>query len=49
MILMGAAMLSACGLKGPLYLPEEDPDSKPTLEQDSPADVKDSENEDTGI
>ena len=49
MILMGAAMLSACGLKGPLYLPEEDPDSKPALEQETPADVNDPENEDKGI
>ena len=40
---VGAVMLSACGLKGPLYLPSEEPDSEPTTTQDSeePADSQD--------
>jgi predicted small lipoprotein YifL len=33
--LICVALLGACGLKGPLYLPTENPDSKTNIEQDS--------------
>lgn len=35
LLLLGSALLGACGLKGPLYLPEE----KPAAEQAAPADA----------
>ncbi len=37
LILICAALLSACGLRGPLYLPDENPATKPAVEQDSTA------------
>jgi len=49
LILVYTAVLSACGLKGPLYLPEQDPDSKPAVEQDLPADVKDTQDKEKGV
>ena len=36
-VLVCVALLGACGLKGPLYLPDENPSSKPTIEQDPAA------------
>ena len=36
-ILICVALLGACGLKGPLYLPDENPVSEPTIEQESTA------------
>jgi len=35
LILICMALLGACGLRGPLYLPSEEPGSKPSAEQDS--------------
>jgi len=34
LILICAALVGACGLRGPLYLPDEDPAAKPAVEQD---------------
>ena len=33
LILISAVVLSACGLKGPLYLPDEDPATDPSSEE----------------
>jgi predicted small lipoprotein YifL len=41
LILICIALLGACGLRGPLYLPEESPATK----QDAPTDKDDSEND----
>ena len=38
-ILVCTALLGACGLKGPLYLPEEDPVSVPVPGPESSADI----------
>jgi predicted small lipoprotein YifL len=35
MILISTVVLSACGLRGPLYLPEEDPATTPGVEQET--------------
>lgn len=35
LILICVALLGACGLRGPLYLPTENPDSKTDIGQDS--------------
>ena len=43
LILISVAVLGACGLRGPLYLPDEDPAAKPNTEGDASVDVKDSE------
>jgi predicted small lipoprotein YifL len=40
-ILICCALLGACGLKGPLYLPEEDPATKPVTEQNTRPDLND--------
>jgi predicted small lipoprotein YifL len=45
LILICAALLSACGLRGPLYLPDENP-AKPAVEQDSAAGTDEEENKD---
>ena len=45
-ILICAVLLGACGLRGPLYLPEEDPATKPAVEQDSAADTDEEKNKD---
>ena len=37
--LISVAVLSACGLKGPLYLADEDTAAKPVVEQDSSLDI----------
>lgn len=34
-ILICVVLLGACGLRGPLYLPDENPDPKPATGQDS--------------
>lgn len=51
-ILVCAVLLGACGLKGPLYLPEEDPVSVPVPGPESSADIdpedKDKDTEDNG-
>ena len=39
LILICVALLGACGLKGPLYLPEHDPAVKPDSGQDSDKDA----------
>lgn len=46
LILIYAALLGACGLRGPLYLPDENPAAKPDTEQDSAADTAEEENRD---
>jgi len=43
--LICAVLLGACGLRGPLYLPEEDPATKPAVEQDSAAGTDEEKNE----
>jgi predicted small lipoprotein YifL len=45
-ILICVAVMGACGLRGPLYLPDEDPASKPAVEQDSAADTDEEKNKD---
>jgi len=35
LLLICVVLLGACGLKGPLYLPDENPVSEPAAEQDS--------------
>ena len=42
-ILICFALLGACGLKGPLYLPDEDPATKPVTEQDAVPELNDPE------
>jgi predicted small lipoprotein YifL len=39
-ILLCFTLLGACGLKGPLYLPEEEPATQPVSEQDAATDLK---------
>jgi len=41
LLLVCVALFSACGLKGPLYLPNENPVSEPAIEQE-PTTEKDS-------
>ena len=45
-ILICVAFVGACGLRGPLYLPDEDPATKPAAEQDSAADTDEEKNKD---
>ena len=45
-ILICVALMSACGLRGPLYLPNENPATKPAVEQDSAADTDEEKNKD---
>ena len=45
-ILICVALMSACGLRGPLYLPNETPATKPAVEQDSAADTDAEKNKD---
>jgi predicted small lipoprotein YifL len=49
-LLICVVLLSACGLKGPLYLPDENPVSEPAAEQDSNegTDAEDKENDSNG-
>ena len=44
LILLCAALLGACGLKGPLYLSDEDPSATPDIGQDSPLNIDSTEN-----
>ena len=44
-ILICAVLLCACGLRGPLYLPDEDPATKPAVEQDKDDEEKDKKKE----
>ena len=46
LILICVALLCACGLRGPLYLPAENPDSKPSIEQDSTPAADEADDED---
>ena len=49
LILICLVLLGACGLKGPLYLPNENPAAKPANEQKSDPDAAEEENkEDPG-
>jgi predicted small lipoprotein YifL len=45
-ILVYVALISACGLRGPLYLPDENPTTKPDVEQGSAADTDEEKNKD---
>jgi predicted small lipoprotein YifL len=45
LILISAAMLSACGLRGPLYLPDEDPAGQPAVEESEDAGENDAKDE----
>jgi len=45
LILICAALLSACGLRGPLYLPDENPAAKPAVEQDKDNEANDKKKE----
>jgi predicted small lipoprotein YifL len=42
-ILICAALLAACGLKGPLYLPDESSAAKPAIEGEASPDADDEE------
>jgi len=44
LLLMSTTLLSACGLKGPLYLPDEDATARPGLEQDNPLEMDSTDN-----
>jgi predicted small lipoprotein YifL len=44
-ILICAALMGACGLRGPLYLPDESPATKPAVEQDKDDEEKDKKKE----
>lgn len=44
-LIICVALLSACGLKGPLYLPDDKPDSNPATAQPSTADIDETEKE----
>ena len=44
-ILICFALLGACGLKGPLYLPDEDPATKPVAGQDAAPELNDPDEE----
>lgn len=46
LILICAALLSACGLRGPLYLPDEKPATKPAVEQVSTAATEEEKKDD---
>jgi len=45
-ILVYVALISACGLRGSLYLPDENPATKPAVEQGSAADTDEEKNKD---
>jgi len=44
LILLCAALLGACGLKGPLYLSGESPSTTPDIGQDLPPDMDSTDN-----
>ena len=47
LLLFSACMLAACGLRGPLYLPDDEQTTKPATGQEaSKAQKKEQENED---
>ncbi len=48
-ILICVALLCACGLRGPLYLPDESPASKPAAEQVSDPDTEGAEKLEDGV
>ena len=43
-MLICATLLCACGLKGPLYLPGQDPSVNPPLDEDSPLNIDSTDN-----
>ena len=45
-MLICAALLGACGLRGPLYLPDENPVAEPAVEQDSASDSDEEKSKD---
>jgi predicted small lipoprotein YifL len=46
LILLNIALVTACGLRGPLYLPDESPTAEPATEQGSVADADDADKTD---
>ena len=44
MILLSATLLAACGLRGPLYLPDEDQSAATDPEQNSPLNIDSTDN-----
>lgn len=44
-LIICVALLSACGLSGPLYLPDDKPDSKPAPAQPSTTETGEAEKE----
>ena len=46
LILITVVVLGACGLKGPLYLPTENPASEPATEQEADSATDETETED---
>lgn len=44
LVLLYAALLGACGLRGPLYLPDQDPSKAAANEQNSPLDIDSTDN-----
>ena len=48
LILICVTLLGACGLRGPLYLPTQNPDSKTNIEQDSTPVAEEEEDEYSG-
>ena len=48
LILISVSLLGACGLRGPLYLPDEDPAAKPSTQEDAGTDAKDGKDEENG-
>ena len=39
LLLIGIAILAGCGLRGPLYIPDEETVTEPAIEQDSKTDT----------
>jgi len=44
LVLLSAALLGACGLKGPLYLENEDPSAVPVSAENSPLNIDSTDN-----
>lgn len=44
LVLLSAALLGACGLKGPLYLEDEDPSAVPVSAEDSLLNIDSTDN-----
>jgi len=44
LIFVGSVVLNACGLRGPLYLPDEGPDAKPVSETEATTEAEEEVN-----